>query len=165
MNRKEEVPSSAFEAFSRMYMSKPVVLMMTEMPRDTAMTSETLIKSPAPERNEPTMSRSFRPYTRPTTMAISRNQAVRSPKYQSPRLLPVRILVWSKIWMPNWPQGIMPTIITTKETANNAITTFWRVVNVTPASGAFSPPYSSSTASHSSAVSREADLLAFTFLA
>ena len=61
MNSREEVPCSASEAFSRMYMSRPVLLMMTDTPRETAMTSATPIRSPAPVRKEFTMSRSFRP--------------------------------------------------------------------------------------------------------
>ena len=61
-------------------------------------------------------------------MPISKNQAVSSLKYQSPRFLRVKKPVWSNRWMPKELQGTMPTIITTKERPNSTITIFWRRV-------------------------------------
>lgn len=61
VNNREDVPANASEAFSNIYISKPVVDITTEIPRETAITNATLNISAEPLIKEWTMSFSFNP--------------------------------------------------------------------------------------------------------
>ncbi len=115
-NTNDATPLSAPAACSSSQTSKPVSPISTVT--EPAMISTTDIMSAAPLRNAFTNLPSPSHATKPMMIVIRRNQVDASLKYHSPSGSPVRNADHPKTSIPNSPQGMKPTIITTNVKAN-----------------------------------------------
>nr|CAC41346.1 hypothetical protein [Enterococcus faecalis ATCC 29212] len=118
-NKTGESPCNKPAALSRINESKYVLDIKTDAPRATTIIKTTDNISLAPSINASMVSFSVKRPIKAAMIPKRKNHIAKSPKYQSPKLLPVKTDVQPlKIVTPKSFHGIKETIIMTKQKAN-----------------------------------------------